>query len=341
VHHRQRSRHTGDSVIVRVRSALPGRRRRLVAAGIICAAAAALLPNHRVAAVAEVRVSVLMYHYIRTNPVAGDSLGFGLSVTPADFARQVDYLWASGAHTVSMGDVVDAMETGRALPPRSVVLTFDDGYGDFATAAVPIMAAHGFIGTTYTVPGFLGRPGYMTATQLQHAAGLHMVIGAHTLHHVDLPRLSDAAAWTEIAESRHQLQQLTGQPVNDFAYPYGHFNSVDVSLVHRAGFRDAVTTYPGNVGTLGTRYVLPRVRVNGGESLAQFAASIGIPQAAAQPLAPASGPGGGTPLPNANTASAQPVEAARPPAAIDLMSAISRADEFRTSWIRGSRIRTF
>jgi peptidoglycan/xylan/chitin deacetylase (PgdA/CDA1 family) len=286
-----------------------------------------------------------MYHYIRVNPSASDSLGFSLSVTPADFGRQMDYLRANGFHALSMGDVVDAMEIGRPLPPRSVVLTFDDGYSDFATAAVPIIVAHGFTATTYAVPGFLGRPGYMTTSQLQQAATLHMVVAAHTVHHVDLPRLGEAAAWAEIADSRHQLQQLTGQPVNDFAYPYGHFNSLDANLVQRAGFRDAVTTYPGTLHTLGQRFLLPRVRVSGGETLDQFAASVGVPmQAPPAPPSPAAPSRASAPsatfTSNANEshAPAQP-PGSQPAGAVPRLPSIN--DELRTSWVPGSRMRTF
>src|SRR3982074_1506944 len=104
---------------------------------IAALASGVLRPCHRVAASGPVRIPVLMYHYIRDNPVPSDRVGYNLSVTPGDFARQMDYLQRIGAHSVSMGNVMDAIEGTASLPPRSVVLTFDDGYGDFATTAEP------------------------------------------------------------------------------------------------------------------------------------------------------------------------------------------------------------
>jgi peptidoglycan/xylan/chitin deacetylase (PgdA/CDA1 family) len=238
-----------------------------------------------------------MYHYIRTNPLAGDRVGFNLSVTPADFARQMSYLQRIGAHSVSMGDVMDAVGGKASLPARSVVLTFDDGYADFATAAEPIMAWHGFRGTTYVCPGLLGKPNYMTAAQVQRIASLGSVIGAHTVHHVDLPKMSPGVAWAEIAGSRDQLRALTSQPVTDFAYPFGHFNSTAIAMVERAGFRNATTTMPGAVQSDLQRFLLPRVRVSGGESLATFAASVNLE--AVPPGEPTPAP---TPLPAPATA---------------------------------------
>jgi peptidoglycan/xylan/chitin deacetylase (PgdA/CDA1 family) len=227
-----------------------------------------------------------MYHFIRVNPVPSDRMGFNLSVTPDDFRQQMDWLASQGVHTVSIGDVMDALESGRPLPPRAVVLTFDDGFADFYSQAMPVMLAHGFTGTTYVVPGFLGQPNYMTSLEVQQAVWLGMVVGAHTMHHIDLTRASGDQAWAEISGSRQQLNQLTGQPVTDFAYPSGKFNGGVADLVQRAGFRSATTTMSGSFHNLGKRLALERVRVSGGETLAQFAASLSL-----DPLPP------GTPAP--------------------------------------------
>src|SRR5262245_26844927 len=78
----------------------------------------------------SVRVPILMYHYIRVNPVAQDRAGADLSVTPRDFTLQMQLLVATGFQSISLDDLTAALTSGRALPPRPVVLTFDDGYED-------------------------------------------------------------------------------------------------------------------------------------------------------------------------------------------------------------------
>jgi len=222
-------------------------------------------------------VPVLYYHYIRVNPVVSDKAGFKLSVTPANFAAQMALLHADGAHTATLADVVAALESGAGLPPRTVVLTFDDGHDDFATRAVPVLLRYDFTATAFVVPGFLGRPSYMTAAQVQQVAAAGFTIGAHTLHHVDLPAKSAAVAEVEIEASRTQLQSLTGQPVLDFAYPYGRYNAAVVKLVEAAGFRDAVTTDYGYGQCLARRFALHRVEVTGSDSLATFARRASVP----------------------------------------------------------------
>jgi len=257
----------------------PARRlRRAGAAAAVLAALAAGHANSMVAraAPAQVTVPILMYHYVRVNPVPMDRLGFNLSVTPGDFVAQMALLRAEGVHTVSMHDVMDALDFGRPLPPRPVVLTFDDGHDDFATQAVPVLLRNGFTATNYVVSGFLGRPSYMSGSQLSQVVAEGMTIGAHTVNHPALTSLSAAAAQAEISNSRATLRQLTGQPVDDFAYPYGAHNAAIDAMVRNAGFRDAVTTAGGSVLQTGQRFDFPRVRVPGGESLATFAASVGV-----------------------------------------------------------------
>src|SRR5205085_448269 len=83
-------------------------------------------------------------------------------------------------------DVVAALGGGRPLPAHPVVLTFDDGYRDFSTTALPVLEADGLTATVFVVSGFVGRPGYMTAADVAAAAAAGMTIGAHTVHHVAL-----------------------------------------------------------------------------------------------------------------------------------------------------------
>jgi peptidoglycan/xylan/chitin deacetylase (PgdA/CDA1 family) len=223
-----------------------------------------------------VYVPVLMYHYIRVNPVATDSLGFHLSVTPEHFSLQMALLKQSGFHPITMDAVMARLTGGPALPARPVVLTFDDGYADFATTATPILRSLGFVGTDYVIPGFIGRANYMSLEQLQTVVRDGMWIGGHTMFHVDLARLSMDAQRQTIAQSRQMLRSWTGQPVESFAYPYGSYSAVTPGLVAEAGFTNALTTRDGRRLDVGARFVLPRVRVDGADNLQSLANKLGI-----------------------------------------------------------------
>jgi peptidoglycan/xylan/chitin deacetylase (PgdA/CDA1 family) len=224
---------------------------------------------------ASVRVPILEYHYIRVNPDPRDTLGFNLSVTPDDFAAQMSWLQRSDYHPIDLTHLRAYFQQKVPLPARAVVLTFDDGYEDFATAALPVLEAHGFTAVSYVVPGFLDRQGYLTTGQVREIDVDGIEVGAHTLHHVDLTKASPASLNLEVQGSRSALEQIVQHPVLDFCYPSGKFNAAVVSATGAAGFLSATTELPGTGHTWADRLTWTRVRVNGGENLTQFAASLG------------------------------------------------------------------
>ncbi len=231
-------------------------------------------------------VPILYYHYIRTiQPSAQNLLSWRLSIPPALFAEQMALLHVEGAHPITLATLMDALQGKRALPSHPIVLTFDDGYADFATVVQPIMARYGFVATDFVVSGFVNRARYMTAAQVRQMEADGMVIGAHTVHHVDLTAQPVQVAHDEIVNSKNALEALLGHPVLDFAYPYGGFNAAVAQLVQQAGFREAVTTLGGDQQTLPGRFELHRSEMGGAPSLATFAWDADVPLPTAVELA--------------------------------------------------------
>ncbi|MHB8589556.1 MAG: polysaccharide deacetylase family protein [Candidatus Dormibacteraceae bacterium] len=221
-----------------------------------------------------IRVPILMYHYIRVNPDPHDRLGFALSVTPSDFAAQMDWLARNGYHPISTEDLYLYLSGAHALPSRPIVLSFDDGYADFFTTTLPILRSHDFKAVSYIVSGFVGQPRYMSAAQVVEADRSGVEIGSHTVDHVNLATQSPGALHYQLTASKQALEQLLGHPVLSFCYPSGRFDSSVVSAVAAAGYHDATTTRFGSAHTLADRYIWGRLRVGGGESLEQFAAAL-------------------------------------------------------------------
>ena len=222
----------------------------------------------------SIRVPVLMYHYIRVNPVPYDRLGFNLSVTPADFAAQMDWLARNGYHPITFTELSAYLNGQHGLPSRPVILTFDDGYADFYTTALPILRAHDFSAVAYVVSGFVGWPGYMNAAQVVEADRSGVEIGAHTVDHADLARQSPDGLRYQLTASKAALEQMVGHPVLSLCYPSGRFTPAVAAAAENAGYRDATTTRWGSLRTLGSRYVWDRLRINGGEKLDQFARDL-------------------------------------------------------------------
>jgi peptidoglycan/xylan/chitin deacetylase (PgdA/CDA1 family) len=223
----------------------------------------------------SVRVPILEYHYVRVNPNPRDGLGFNLSVTPASFQSQMDWLAAHRYHPIALADLRAYFAGQVDLPARPVVLTFDDGYRDFYSTAWPVLRAHGFKAVSYVVPGFLGGKSYMTPDQVAQLDRAGIEIGSHTVHHVDLTKVDPITLRIELEASRGYLEQLLGHPVLDFCYPSGRFNEAVEAAVAAAGYQSATTEVPGTAQSWANRLAWTRVRVNGGEQVSAFAASLG------------------------------------------------------------------
>ena len=216
-----------------------------------------------------------MYHYIRELPPnTPDQLGYGLSIPPNLFEQQLAYLAGAGYTSISMDDLVNHLAHGMVLPPKPIVLSFDDGYADFYSAALPPLRRYHFTATTYLVVDFLGRPGYMSWQQALELKADGMEIGAHTMDHVDLAIQPLAQAQHQIGDSRKILQQKLDAPVDTFAYPSGSYNAATIKIVNEDGFTSAVTTQPGDRHSAKNLLTLQRVRVYGGITMPSFIASV-------------------------------------------------------------------
>jgi peptidoglycan/xylan/chitin deacetylase (PgdA/CDA1 family) len=238
-------------------------------------------------------VPILLYHYIRINPIASDRVGFSLSTPPAMFRLEMQYLANHGFHVISLHQAVQAIRAHSGLPSRPVVLTFDDGYADFFTAAIPIMQSHGFTATDFVISGRMGQWSFMTPSQVVAADRMGFTIGAHTVDHVALAAQSPARASWEIRTSKAMLESLLGHPVLDFAYPYGSYNGYDIAQARSAGFEAAVSTLYGTLHSPGQLFYLSRMRIGGGLPLSYFARVVGGPAPTAIDLAG----GGAAPIP--------------------------------------------
>jgi peptidoglycan/xylan/chitin deacetylase (PgdA/CDA1 family) len=204
---------------------------------------------------------VLMYHSV--TPYDDDP--FQVTVTPSRFADQMRWLARRGYRGTSVRELLEPTATGS--PPR-VGLTFDDGYQDFFTEALPVLSDHGFTATVLVVAERLGgdnrwdhpgpRKALMTAEQIRAVAGAGIEIGSHGLRHARLPPLDEPALLAEVFSSRRILEEVTGQPISGFGYPYGDIGEREVAAVRAAGYDYGCAV---NRSPLTGRYALPRTYV--------------------------------------------------------------------------------
>lgn len=220
-------------------------------------------------------VPIVMYHYVRPDPGPSDPAGQDLSVTPEDFAAEMDYLAAQHYTTMTLGELEAVRERHASLPAKPVVLTFDDGYRDFYTAAWPVLRQHHFKATIFVITGVVDSERYLTWDMIRELDGSGLIeVGSHTVDHPELPALSDAQARAEIIDSKTALEQRLGHPVIAFSYPSGHYGQREVDDVRQAGYRCAVTTRGAFSRAADPALELPRFRIHGTRGLPQLQANL-------------------------------------------------------------------
>ncbi|MFI6205157.1 polysaccharide deacetylase family protein [Streptomyces sp. NPDC051041] len=205
---------------------------------------------------------VAMYHSV------GDCSDdpYRITVTPERLGRQLAWLRRRGLRGVSVAELLAARARGAG---RDLVgLTFDDGYADFVTAALPLLRRWECTATLFVLPGRLGgdnawdplgpRKPLLDADGVRRAAAEGVEIGSHGLTHVDLAEADDLTLKAEVVESRARLAELTGAPVDGFCYPYGTVDARAVTAVREAGYAYACAIDPG---PLTGPHALPRVHV--------------------------------------------------------------------------------
>lgn len=194
------------------------------------------------------RLTILMYH--RVDEIPAETRYPKNFVTPRRFEEQVAALLEWGYSPVSFGDWLAYRRRERALPPRPFIVTFDDGYQDFATNAWPVLKRLGVGATVFLVAARTGQTNVWDAaepqTPLLDATAIRALeaegveFGGHGYTHVALARVSPNEAREELTRCHGALTGLLGSPPRVFAYPYSNQNATVRRLAREAGFECAV-----------------------------------------------------------------------------------------------------
>jgi len=207
---------------------------------------------------------VLMYHSVA--PYEQDP--YRVTVRPARFEQQLRWLHRRGLRGTSMRELLAARREGT---DRGLVgLTFDDGYADFCEYVLPALARFGFTATVFVIADLLGganswdeagpRKALMTAEEIHYAAASGMEVGSHGRRHVSLTSTegrSDVLT-AEVSGSRAILQEVSGQEVAGFCYPYGQLDGLAVNAVRAAGYHYGCAIWRSQLTGL---HALPRTYI--------------------------------------------------------------------------------
>jgi peptidoglycan/xylan/chitin deacetylase (PgdA/CDA1 family) len=192
--------------------------------------------------------AILCYHKIASPPRKARIKG--LYLDPALFSRQMEELFSSGF-------ISDSPSLPAGTEKKTLTITFDDGFLNNLTEAVPLMQKNNIRAINYLVADRIGQTSdweareggeadpLMNESQIKEWLSAGHWIGAHTCNHPRLSLLSSEQAKEEIVAGKKKLEDRFGLPVEHFAYPYGDYNQTIVELVREAGFKTACTMHRG------------------------------------------------------------------------------------------------
>jgi peptidoglycan/xylan/chitin deacetylase (PgdA/CDA1 family) len=214
-------------------------------------------------------VPILEYHAIQP-PVAATPYP-DLFVPQSDFERQMAWLDDHGYEAVTLRQVEAAWDGGGKLPPKPVVVSFDDGYRSQYVAGFLVLQRYHWPGVIDLIAGSQGDDLPTVDVKRMLAAGWELA--SHTVNHVDVSTLDSSQLAAEIAGSKRQLERRFGVQVDDFSYPDGHYDQAAIAELRRAGYRGATTELPG-LADRRYRFTLARLEIAGSDGLGGFVAKL-------------------------------------------------------------------
>lgn len=210
---------------------------------------------------AEDSVPILAYNRISdtdTNPT---------TLKVADFEAQLKYLVDNGYHVIMPDDLLDAWETGKTLPNKPIVLTFDDGHEDIYKNVFPLLQKYNLRATVFIVTDHIGMKDYLSwdfVRALQ--AGGFMDFESHTMSYKDLTTLKGDKLWNEIYGSKQAIEWALKKPAKFIAYPDGKYSVDAEDTSKEVGFRAGFIEDYGLAANDSNSYILTRIPVRGSNS---------------------------------------------------------------------------
>lgn len=235
------------------------------------ATSAALPPSQRELTLAEKNalygpcayVPTLMYHHVQDLNKAKELGHAQLTVDVNIFRKQMEYLKNNGYRTISMQDLINFFDQKTPLPSKPILLTFDDGYDDFATDVSPIIKELGFNATNFIPTGLINNFGYMNWGTMSNLGSGNFYFANHTWSHRAMAA-SNSTVDKEITTADIQLKEHGFNASKVFAYPYGSYGTFSEQFLASYGYKLAFTTNRGSILCKGQRFTLPRVRIGNG-----------------------------------------------------------------------------
>jgi len=226
----------------------------------------------------QAHVPILMYHHIEDAPPGADAIRRDLSVSPEAFEAQLHYLKQAGYESITLNELALHLTVGKPLPPKPIILTFDDGYADAYTNAFPLLQRFGFEGTFFVVsePVDAGDPDFVSWAEVEEMHSAGMSFEPHSYNHPDMRNRGFDFVVFQILAPKEAIEARTGETCRFFAYPAGRYDQFVIDVLRSADFWGAVLTEQGATHGSDELFTLRRIRVHGGDDLDTFIYNLNL-----------------------------------------------------------------
>lgn len=184
---------------------------------------------------ARKQVAILCYHHIRA--LAPGKKTRDYEVVPADFAAQMKALSDNGYKTILPDQLYNYLAFGGPLPAKPVMITFDDTDEEQFTIGKKELDKYNFKGVFFVMTVSMNRPHYLTTAQIKQLAAEGNVVSSHTWDHHMVTKYN-ADDWVkQLVKPRKKLEDIIGQKIDYFAYPFGLWNDAAIKKLKESGFK--------------------------------------------------------------------------------------------------------
>jgi len=225
------------------------------------------------------RIPILMYHQVSPDPHPNF---LEYTVTPQIFKNQLKIIESFRYTPINFDTLLAAKNGETELPEKPIILTFDDALVDALRYAVPILEDKNFCATFYVTTGYVGRISSWMIPDvncefevadwqtIKGLAAKGFEIGAHSVSHPLMDKISPERCYKEMSESRRALEEALGRKVRHMAYPHGAYNQTAVKLAGEVGYYTACTCEFYLAGLNSEFLELPRINIGMRDSSLDF-----------------------------------------------------------------------
>ena len=233
------------------------------------------------------RVIILCYHGVTERSKRHPNDPYGLHIRADRFEAQLNYL-RRHYQVISLAKFLEARRTNAPLPQKSVVLTFDDGYRNFLTGALPRLAEREMPASVFLITDRIpdesqsshngwSEPDDETFLSWQEVGELHqhgVEFGSHTCSHRKLSQIAATDAENELRISHQKIGTHLSQTTMPLAFPYGAYSDAVVAMTRELPYTCALTTDAGTNGPTTDLFLLRRNLIGDDDDEALFAARV-------------------------------------------------------------------